>query len=218
MFRGLNLSDAKFDAIVREPPQITLPQLCDHLRVPRHHLRRLAPKAQRTAGNVAAGSKGELGMLRLMRQLAIAIAKLIYPAKPDHLLERAGLDLGGGHQGERQRKRRRDESAEKQGAALVDRVVELYDSVGQRSIERRVLRAVLVRGLTKPQLRQLRNAGSLVDGKARTRGYDDFNTMADGDSLTRGLKSYSRFSDEQLTGALFSWWKWTSGNWTPSTP
>ena len=105
MFRGLNLSDAQFDAIVREPPQITLPQLCDHLRVPRHYLRHLAPKVQRTAGNVAAGSNGELGMLRLMRQLAIAIAKLIYPAKPDHLLERAGLDLGGGHQGERRRKR-----------------------------------------------------------------------------------------------------------------
>ena len=123
MFRGLNLSDAQFDAIVREPPQITLPQLCDHLRVPRHYLRHLAPKAQRTAGNVAAGSNGELGMLRLMRQLAVATAKLIYPAKPEDRLARAGLDLGAGHQGERRRKRARGNSAKSQGSALFSTVV-----------------------------------------------------------------------------------------------
>jgi hypothetical protein len=104
-FRGRNLSDAEFAAIVREPPEFTLDQLCDHLRVPRHYLRRLARKDQRRAGTVVAGSDGDLGMLRLMRQLAVATAKLIYPAKPEDLLARAGLDLGAGHQGERRRKR-----------------------------------------------------------------------------------------------------------------
>ena len=81
-FRGRNLSDAEF----AEPPELTLEQLCDHLRVPRHNLKRLARKDQRRAGTVMAGSDGELGMLRLMRQLAVATAKLIYPAKPEDLL------------------------------------------------------------------------------------------------------------------------------------
>ena len=202
-FRGRNLSDAEFAAIVREPPEFTLEQLCDHLRVPRHYLNHLARKDQRRAGAVKAGSHGELGMLRLMRQLAVATAKLIYPAKPEDLLARAGLDLGAGHQGERRRKRARGNSAKSQGSALFSTVVELYDSVGQRSIERRVLRAVLVKGLTLPQLSsQPGKAKSLVGGDARARGYDDFDTMAAGDSLARGRKSYSRFSDEQLTGAV----------------
>ena len=73
---------------------------CDHpqkdvrrSRRPEHLLKKLLRTPKRNDGSVPPGSKEELAMLRLLRQLAIAAAKLVFPASPEVLLTRAGLKM-----------------------------------------------------------------------------------------------------------------------------
>ncbi len=70
---------------------ITLRKLCADLGVPEHLLKKLPRAPKSKDGSVLEGSKEELAMLRLLRQLAIAAAKLVFPAKPEVLLTQAGL-------------------------------------------------------------------------------------------------------------------------------
>ena len=71
----------------------TLRKMCADLGVPEHLLKKLLRTPKRNDGSVPEGSKEELAMLRLLRQLAIAAAKLVFPASPEVLLTRAGLKM-----------------------------------------------------------------------------------------------------------------------------
>mmetsp|Transcript_14452 Transcript_14452/g.16525 ORF Transcript_14452/g.16525 Transcript_14452/m.16525 type:complete len:304 (+) Transcript_14452:370-1281(+) len=120
-------------------------------------------------------------------------ANILYPAAPAELLDDIGAKLVP---------ERRNKTHEKIGKSFSNIIALLYEKLPKASIEKRVVRAVLVKCLTNKEIEELKRRGRLtLWGKAKQMGYNDFKTLNLG-NLLQNANIKRQFIDEDVVEAM----------------
>ena len=124
---------------------------------------------------------------------AVCVAEILYPANHMSLLEDVALrNIGPGSNGR-----------ERQAQAIIDVLGDIIRKSPRCTIQSRVARAVLVKGLSHSTLSALRSEKNLtMGGTARAEAYRDINKMLNGEELRKRVVSLARVDDRDIEQAV----------------
>ena len=138
------------------------------------------------------GSPGWSSMVQTVLSAAVQLSELVYSASSMALLEdvaRAVLDISSDPRDERKR--------------LVDALSNISDRAPRRSVQGRVARAVLTKGLSKNSITQLKGKGALrLGGRSIDNGYKEYFHMISGKELCKAAISATRFNEQAVENAV----------------